>query len=311
VAWLKATGYTYLRETALFWENYLTLENGPDGNPRYVIYSDSIHEGSGPDFNPILSLGLVRTLFKNLIPMSQALGVDADKRAKWQDIIDKMSAYPTQNRGSKTVFRYSEKGMAWNDGNTLGIQHIYPAGDIGLDSDPKLLEISHNMIDAMGRWRDSNGSSSWYAACARVGYDPKKTLTELRGMYDRHTLPNKLLNFGGGGIENVSPALAVTEMLLQSHEGVIRFFPCWPLDQPARFGTLRAVGAFLVSAELKDGKVSGVSITSEKGRDCAIVNPWPNQTVRVIRNGTSAETVSGLRFTLKTGSGEMLGLEPR
>ena len=311
VAWLKATGYTYLRETALFWENYLKLENGPDGKPRYVIYSDSIHEGSGPDFNPILSLGLVRTLFKNLIPMSQVLGVDADKRAKWQDIIDKMSAYPTQDRGGKTVFRYSEKGMAWNDGNTLGIQHIYPAGDIGLDSDPKLLEISHNMIDAMGRWRDFNGSSSWYAACARVGYDPKRILTELRGMYDRHTLPNKLLNFGGGGIENVSPALAVTEMLLQSHEGVIRFFPCWPLDQPARFGTLRAVGAFFVSAELKDGKVSGASITSEKGRTCSIVNPWPNQTVRVIRNGTSAETVSGLRFTLKTGSGEMLGLEPR
>jgi len=86
------------------------------------------HEGSGPDFNAILSLGLVRTLFKNLIPMSQALAVDADKRAKWQDIIDRMSAYPTQDREGKSVFRYTEKGMAWNDGNTLGIQHIYPAG---------------------------------------------------------------------------------------------------------------------------------------------------------------------------------------
>jgi hypothetical protein len=311
VAWLKTNGYTYLRETALFWENYLKLENGPDGKPRYVIYNDSIHEGSGPDFNPILSLGLVRTLFKNMIPMSHALGVDADKRAKWQDIIDKMSDYPTQDRGGKTVFRYSEKGMAWNGGNTLGIQHIYPAGDIGLDSDPQLLEISHHMIDAMGRWRDYNGSSSWYTACARVGYDPKKILTELRGMYDRHTLPNKLLNFGGGGIENVSPALAVTEMLLQSHEGVIRLFPCWPRDQNARFGTLRANGAFLVSAEIKGTIVSGVKITSEQGGDCTIANAWPDQTVQVVRNGKTAEAVTGTRFTLKTTSQETIELMPK
>ena len=27
--------------------------------------------------------------------------------------------------------------------------------------DPKLLEISHNMLDAMHRWADYNGFSSW------------------------------------------------------------------------------------------------------------------------------------------------------
>lgn len=306
--WLKNTGYTYLRETAEFWENYLKLDNGPDGKPRYVIYNDSIHEGSGPDFNPILSLGLVRTLFKNMVPMSEALGVDAGKCAKWKDIHDRLSAYPTQQRGGKTVFRYSEKGTAWWDGNTLGIQHVFPAGGIALGSDPELLEISRNMIDAMGRWRDYNGSSSWYAACARVGYDPEKILGELRGMYDRHTLPNKLLNFGGGGIENVSPALAVTEMLMQSHDGVIRLFPCWPRKLDARFGTLRAVGAFLVSAELKNGDVSGVKIISEKGGDCHMINPWPEKKAAVIRNGKSTGTVSGPAFTLETVVNEVIEL---
>ena len=301
--WLKTTGYTYLLETAAFWEDYLKLENG-----RYVIYNDSIHEGSGPDMNAILSLGLVKTLFSNMIPMSEALGADADKRAKWRDIVEKMSAFPLQEKDGKTVFRYSEKGMAWCDGNTLGIQHIFPAGAIGLDSDPKILEISHNMINAMGRWQDSNGASSWYAACARVGYDPKRILAELNNMYSHHALANRLLSFGGGGIENVSPALGVTEMLLQSHEGVIRFFPCWPKDQDARFGTLRAKGAFLVSAELKGGIVSSVIVTSEKGGDCVIQNPWQDKSVHVIRNGQSAESVSGSRFTIKTAVNETIEL---
>ncbi len=302
--WLKTTGYTYLRETAAFWEDYLKLENG-----RYVIYNDSIHEGSGPDMNGLLSLGLVKTLFNNMIPMSEALGVDADKRDKWKDIAAKISAFPLREMDGKTVFRYTEKGMEWGDGNTLGIQHIYPAGAIGLDSDPKLLEISHNMINAMSRWQDSNGASSWYAACARVGYDPKKILAELSNMYARNALPNKLLSFGGGGIENVSPALGVTEMLLQSHEGVIRLFPCWPKDQDARFGTLRTKGAFLVSAELKGGIVSGVKITSEKGGDGIVQNPWPDKNVRVIRNGQPAESASGPRFSLKTAVGETIELK--
>ena len=140
---------------------------------------------------------------------------------------------PLQERGGKTVFRYSEKGMAWWGDNTLGIQHIFPSGAIGLDSDPKLLEICHNTIDAMDRWADYNGFSSWYTACARVGYDPKVILAKMRAECDKHSFPNLLLYYGGGGIESCGGFLAINEMLLQSHEGVMRFFPCWP-KEPGR-----------------------------------------------------------------------------
>jgi hypothetical protein len=304
--WLKSAGYPYLREVAEFWENYLKFENG-----RYVDYNDSIHELSGPDMNPLLSLALVRTLFKNIIPMSEMLGVDAEKRAKWQDIRDKISAFPLQERGGKTVFRYSEKGTDWWDGNTLGIHPIFPAGAIGLGSDPKLLEISRNTIDAMNRWADYNGFSSWYTACARVGYDPKIILARLRAECDKHSLPNLILYYGGGGIESCGGFLAINEMLMQSHEGIIRFFPDWPRDEDARFGNLRAVGAFLVSAEMKNGVVTGVKMVSEKGLDCTVQNPWPGKSVRLIRNAQPGELLSGDRFNFKTKAGEIFGLQPR
>ncbi len=233
---LRKSAYPYLRGVADFWEDYLKFENG-----RYVDYNDSIHENSGPDMNPLLSLGLVRTLFKNMISMSKDLNVDANRRPKWQDICDKISAFPVQERNGKTVFRYSEKGTAWWNDNTLGIHHIFPAGAIGLDSDPKLLEISRNTIDAMNRWADYNGFSSWYTACARVGYDPKTILTRMHDECDKHSLPNLVMYYGGGGIENCSGFLAINEMLLQSHEGVLRFFPDWPKDEDARFGNLRVL----------------------------------------------------------------------
>lgn len=305
--WLKATGYPFLREVAAFWEDYLKLEEG-----RYVIHNDSIHEGSGNDSNPILTLGLLRNLFQHLLPMSEELGVDADRRAKWRDILARLSAFPLQERGCKTVFRYSEKGTAWWNDNTLGIQHIFPAGAIGLDSDPKLIEISHNMINAMNRWADYNGFSSWYTACARVGYDPKVILARLRAECDQHSFPNGLLYYGGGGIESCGGFLAINEMLLQSHEGVLRFFPCWPPDQDARFGDLLAVGAFRVSAALKNGEVSGVRIVSEKGRPCLVQNPWPGRAVNVVRNGSPGVPVAAApRFELETAPGEVLELSPR
>lgn len=321
--WLRKSGYTFVRETALFWEDYLKLENG-----RYVIYKDAVHEGNGDDMNGILSLGLLRTLFSNMIPMSEALGVDADKRAKWQDILDKLSPYTLMERNGKTVFRYSEKGMEWCDGNTLGIQHIYPAGAIGLDSDPKLLEVSRNMVEVMHRWQDDNGRSSWYAACARVGYDPKKILLEMRRAFDG-SMPNKIVGAVGGGIENVADPMAVNEMLMQSEAQrtadrgqrseaggrkngeagsafVIRVFPCWPKEMPARFTDLRAVGAFLVSSVKKGEMPEAVRIVSEKGKPCTLVNPWPGKHVVLYRDGKKAEILVGERFTFKTKAGEVI-----
>jgi hypothetical protein len=124
-------------------------------------------------------------------------------------------------------------------------------------------------------------------------------------------MPNLVLSYGGGGIENVAGFLAINEMLMQSYEGIIRLFPVWRKDQNARFGSLRAVGAFLVSARLKDGIIGDVKIVSDKGRTCTVENPWPGQTVQGVRNSKSSEIVSGDRFTLRTSAGEVIQLSPR
>ena len=60
----------------------------------------------------------------------------------------------------------------------------------------------------------------------------------------------------------------VNEMLMQSFEGIIRLFPCWDKNSDASFENLRADGAFLVSASLEKGKISGIKIKSLKGRPC-------------------------------------------
>ena len=222
-------------------EKYLSW----DGN-RYVIYNDAVHEGTIGDFNPILSLGLVRTVMQTACDMSAALGLDADRRLNWKKIINTLADYPTQIRNGREVFRYSEKGTEWWGDNTLGIQHIYPAGRIGHASDPDLLTVARNTIELMNRWQDANGTNSFFPAAVRIGFSPDTILTHLHD-YCLHTYPNGFQRGNPHGIENLSTVPnTINEMLCSGHQSVVRLFPCWPKHLDASFSNIRVEGAFLV-----------------------------------------------------------------
>ena len=297
--------YPFVLDVANFWEDYLKYEDG-----RYVIVDDAIEEDhAGTDFNPVVSLGLVRTTFELATELSNALGVDAARLEKWQHILKHLSAFPTQERNGSTVFRYTEKGTDWVEGNTVGIQHIYPAGAIGPDSDPKLLEISRDTIRVMNRWIDGNGMSSIYAAAIRVGYDPEIILKELTHMVVTVGDANGFTKGNVHGVENCSIVPnAINEMLCTGFGHVLRVFPVWPKTKDARFLNIRTWDAFLVSSSLKGGTVQSVKIYSEKGRPCTLVNPWPGKAIDVYRDGKKRETLKGERIALKTETATTLVL---
>lgn len=75
-------------------------------------------------------------------------------------------------------------------------------------------------------------------------------------------------------------AMTINEMLLQSHDGVIRVFPSVPANWPAAF-TLLAKGGFLVSSEkaAADTVPVYIAVKSVSGRTCQVAGPWSGQTV--------------------------------
>ncbi|MDF2937401.1 MAG: hypothetical protein K0Q90_2774 [Paenibacillaceae bacterium] len=298
--------YPYLREAAAFWEDYLVLEDG-----RYVIYDDDIHERSMDKKNPILSLGFIRMLLEALLELSAELELDGEMHGTWRHILKHLSGYPVMERNGRRVFRLTEEGMDWNDRNSLAVQHVYPAGMIGLDSDPALLAIARDTIDEMQRWSDFNAFPTYYATAARVGYDPEILLERLRKECEATALPNLSLHHGGGGIENASAVpVALQEMLLQSRNGVVRLFPVWPNGRTASFSRLRAEGAFVISAGLAAGGVEYAVIDSEQGGTCIIANPWGAGTAAVVRNGRIAGQAKGEQLELETEKGERVILLP-
>ena len=306
--------YPFVADAAVFWSDYLKFENG-----RYVLYDHSVHEGSGPNLNGTAALGLIRMTFKLALDMAGLLGVDGNLVEKRQHILDHLSGYATWNIpdmgrrkfNGERVFRLAEEGKDWNGNNTLGIQHIFPAGQIGLESDPGLLELSRDMIKVMRCWDDFNGTNSYYPAAVQVGYDSGEILRNLESWASKKAANGMKHGKNAHGVESCTPSIVtINTMLCNGHQNVLRVFHAWPKEMDAAFENLRAEGAFLVSARLRNGAVEFVEITSEQGRQCTLENPWPTRGVTVTRGNGSQEKCLGARFVIETQPGEKLRLVP-
>ena len=242
--------------------------------------------------------------------------------------MDHISEFPTANVDGVRRIRGAEAGPSANarigpgrDQSRIEMMGmVFPSGVLGLGSDPELLKV---LRDDVRDWPERewinhfNGFNGTYPIAARVGHDPRDIMAKLNKQFSVAGLPNLWVFGGGGGIENCSGVPAcINEMLLQGHEGVLRLFPVWPNDQDARFGNLRAVGAFLVSSELKQGEVSYVLVKSERGRPCNVLIPWPEEKqVKVVRhNGEQESPVvvrrNGKELSFDTVSGCVYLLQP-
>jgi hypothetical protein len=95
---------------------------------------------------------------------------------------------------------------------------------------------------------------------------------------------------------------------MQSYNGTIRLFPNWPMEKDAEFQNLRAVGAFLVSATLKNGKSEKIQVTSEVGGVLKMILPWQNGGTVTTSGGK--KSLSSSIVEMQTAKGETIVFQP-
>jgi len=295
--------YPFVREVADFWEADLVWEDG-----RYSVVGDSLHEEyfcAEGEKNNTHALGLVHMVMKGILRMSRELGLDEEKREKWQHILDHLAEFPVFERNGKQVFRFNEDSYAWRErSNGSSIKFIYPFNCIGLESDPKLLEIARNTVEQKDLFDNGNAFCEFTVMCARIGWDARLLYDKLIWQCEKHAMQNNYIWHGGGGIEDCSGVTSgINEMMLQSHEGILRIFPVWVQQVNASFKNLRAYGAFTVSASIIDDVVDYIQVESEKGSRLTIDLPWETAVVRV--DGGAPRCINGGRVTLHTSPGEV------
>jgi hypothetical protein len=145
-----------------------------------------------------------------------------------------------------------------------------------------------------------------FVMAVRAGYRPDRVIKAIKGWKPE---PNGIVSQkDGGGIETAGIIEAINNMLLQSHDGVIRIFPNWDKAIDAQFKRLRAVGAFLVEAKYRStGRVvDSVRIFSERGSTCVLQSPFDGAGIAVTR-GDNRQPVSTVQneeeFTFRTTAG--------
>ena len=297
---LRHRAYPFIRECGDFYEDYLQKE--PYGNSyRYCIVTGG-HENSW-NLNPPSDLAFVELTFRLLLRYSELLDTDHCRRSLWHDIVEHLPKYrivsPTRrpNEGLP-VFAKNEEG--WDlPAHAIQMHCAYPCETLNLHSDSLLQETGRRTLYYYGVSQQGFTETmnelglSAFVMGARLGFSPDILLEKLRVLSARHG-SNLLITDGHHCLEKTAVVETLNSMMLQSVEGTLHLFPCWPAT-PASFVHLRAKGAFVVSATYDGHTVQSLEIVSEKGNPCRIRNPWPGRRVSVKAKGckTSDGAASG------------------
>jgi hypothetical protein len=282
IDWLREVGYPALRESALFYADFLQewhdglfhlfpsnqFEDGFTGDPQH--YTDRQE-----------NMQHVRYSLWVAIQAAEILSEDADLVALWRDRLTRCAG--------------DDGGEPVNLDDPTQTYRMQCAPEFRADYafTPRLLRGQGRSPEEDPWPAPGDDEYDWYFGHAPLFYMQYVRLGGYqadRGDFDRFRRLIARWRHGngliwamtvgayghcGGWTESLGVCAPLQEMLLQSWDGSIRLFPAWPKHVEARFTTLRAEGAFLVSAAWKQGTVQSVQITSERGTPCRLHTPWP------------------------------------
>jgi alpha-L-fucosidase 2 len=330
---LRRTAFPFMRDTLRVYE--AMLEERPDGTLTLPVSVSPEYEGSAMwawGANASFQLAIIRFLCRALLRSAAILGVSEDV-CRWQQITERLPIGSLAGEGSQREL------VLW-DGQPLAHSHrhhshmaaLYPFDVVDYwnsADDRTLLENTARTWTRLGMGEWTGWCLPWAAILwARMGNGERAALLleEHRRVYTgpgKYTTHDAVL--AGFSVFDRRPdimqieaamgaATAVMEMLAYTASGVLRVFPAVPARwQEAAFDGIRAEGAFLVSAERRDGRTHWVRVYSERGATLRLAHPFGEGDALVTSNapGRTPQRLEGAAIlTVPTSPDEEVLITP-
>ena len=306
---LKEKAYPFMRDVAIFLEQQTIVREDGVRTFEYSASPEINDNRLEAWFSQITNydLALTRFAFTAASEMADSLGL-SDEASHWKGLAGELPYYALDEDGGLALapdYPYSRSHRHFSHAMA-----IHPLGLLDISNGPeekKIIDATLSRLHALGPDWWTGYSYSWLAnleARARHGNEAAEALRTFASCFclrnsfhangDQTKSGKSRYTYRPFTLEgNFAFASGVQEMLIQSHTGVIEVFPAIPSDwKDVKFERLRAMGAFLVSAEMKDGDVTSLKVVSEKGgtlklrspKDGSIVEKTtaPGETVTII-----------------------------
>ena len=292
-AFLEEKAYPWIKDVAIYLD-HMAIKTDEGKRKLLMSSSPEIYNNSREAWfaeTTNFDLALIRWTYAKAAELALELDLK-DEADKWEKIL---SEWPELTVDSKSGFMFAP-GFPYNESHRhfSHLMAFHPLGMVDFSNGEEDKEIILNTLknlEAQSTDYWTGYSFSWQGNLYVRAFDGDNAARVLRIFAECFCLKNSFhvngdqckagystMTYRPFTLEgNFAFASGIQEMLLQSHTDVVRIFPAIPEDwKDSNFNQLRAQGAFLISAQMKDGLVVSVEIESEKGGDILLDNPFKN-----------------------------------
>ncbi len=287
---LEQKAYPWIKDVAVFLDEVAVKEDGKRKLP--ISSSPEIFNNSRKAWfyeTTNYDLALIQWTYKKAAELARELNLNEDAQ-KWEQILEE---WPQLAVDSETGLMFSPN-LPYQESHRH-FSHLMGYHPLGLldfsngKEDQEIIQNTLNNLAEVGPDFWTGYSYSWQANLYARAFEGEKAAEALRIFAECFCLKNSFhvngdqckaghstMTYRPFTLEgNFAFASAIQDMLIQSHTGVVKLFPAIPADwKDVSFNTLRTYGAFLVSASMENSEVFKVEITSEKGGEIVLENPF-------------------------------------
>jgi alpha-L-fucosidase 2 len=338
IEFLKQRAFGPIKEAVLFLVDYMRRPEAHGsqwGDDKFHVFPTVPPElyGLTPGFRMnrdcLVDLTLIKFVFKAYLSACDVLkraSAEGELPQAVQQILTHFPDYPTAESPSGQVFVSvpgEQAGTVYNVPNS--VMTVFPGEDHGLHSPREQFQVAAN---SYRQHRNEGGNDLVFLNLqgARLGLLdlerfkrqvqycllPNGTCADMvmqvHGRYS-DTTPYDFMAPMAVWFENFALPVVINECLFQSYNGTMRFFPNWPVGKKAEFRSLRAAGAFLVSASFDGRYTQWIEIKCEVGGPLKVLLPW--KTGAICRRKGKIEPVTEPHLETDTSKGELLQLKPK